>query len=92
MGQGGSKKWLQILNDHWIGPKKQFLCGDQTTIADYFGSGLVSLGELIGCDFSKYPNIDRWLNNVKKLKTWTKTHEVFYGLKDSLKDKSFHYV
>ncbi len=91
-GKEGSKKWLQILNDHWIGPKRQYLCGDQITIADYFGSGLVSLGELIGCDFSKYPNIDRWLNNMKKLKTWPKINEVFYGYKESLKGKSFEKV
>jgi glutathione S-transferase len=91
-GKEGSKKWLQILNDHWIGPKRQYLCGDQITIADYFGSGLVSLGELIGCDFSKYPNIDRWLNNIKKLKTWPKINEVFYGYKESLKGKRFEKV
>ncbi len=91
-GKENSKKWLQILNDHWIGPKRQYLCGDQITIADYFGSGLVSLGELIGCDFSKYPNVDRWLNNMKKLKTWPKINEVFYGFKESLKGKQFENV
>jgi glutathione S-transferase len=91
-GMKNSKAWLQILNDHWIGPKQQFLVGDQITIADYFGSGLVTLGELIGCDFSKYPNVERWLNNVKKLKTWPKTNEVFYGLKEQLKSQRFEYI
>jgi glutathione S-transferase len=81
--------WLQILNDYWIGPKKPYLCGDQITIADYFGSGLVTLGELIRCDLSKYPNVERWLNNVKKLPNWNKTNEVFYGLRDALKEKQF---
>ena len=45
-GQQGAKNWLQILNDHWIGPKKQYLCGNELTIADYFGAALVSIGEL----------------------------------------------
>ena len=88
-GATNSKNWLQILNDHWIGPNKQYLCGDRITIADYFGSGLITLGELIRCDFSKYPNIERWLNNVKRLPSWEKTNEVFYGLRDALKDKPF---
>lgn len=69
-GQKGSKNWLQILNDYWIGPNKQYLCGSDLTIADYFGAGLVSIGELIDCDFSAYPNIKRWLGNMKKLKSW----------------------
>jgi glutathione S-transferase len=91
-GKERTEGWLRLLNDYWIGPTKPYLCGDRITIADYFGSGLVSLGELIGCDFSKYPNVDRWLNNMKQLKTWPKINEVFYGFKDSLKGKRFQYV
>ena len=49
-GKEQSKKWLQVLNDHWIGPKNQYLTGNTITIADYFGAGLVTLGELIRCD------------------------------------------
>ena len=45
-----SKRWLQVLNDHWIGPNNQYLGGNTITIADYFGAGLVTLGELIRCD------------------------------------------
>jgi glutathione S-transferase len=88
-GQKNAAIWLQILNDHWIGPNRQYLCGDQITIADYFGAGLVTLGELIRCDFSKYPNVQRWLNNMKKLPNWDKINEAFYGLRDALKDKPF---
>ena len=40
-----------MLNDHWIGPNNNYLCGNQITIADYFGAGLVTLGEVIGCRF-----------------------------------------
>ena len=65
-GKERSKGWLQILNDHWIGPNKKYLCGDQITIADYFGVGLFTLGELIRCDFSAYPNIKRWLDTLKR--------------------------
>jgi glutathione S-transferase len=88
-GQKNAENWLKILNDHWIGPHKQYLCGDQITIADYFGAGLVTLGELIRCDFSKYPNVQRWLDNMKKLPNWNRVNEAFYGLRDALKDKPF---
>ena len=88
-GQAGARKWLQVLNDHWIGPKNQYLCGDEITIADYFGSGIVSIGELVGCDFAAYPNIQRWLGNMKKLKAWNPVNEVFDGFAASTKGKEF---
>jgi|SRR5579863_3367890 glutathione S-transferase len=81
--------WLQILNDFWIGPKNQYLCGDEMTIADYFGIGLLTLGEVVRCDFSKYPNVVRWMNNMKKLQSWGKINEVFYGLVENVKNLQF---
>lgn len=88
-GKERAQGWLALLDQHWIGPNKPYLCGDQITIADYFGSGLVTLGEVIHCDFSGYPNIQRWLGNVKKLRTWPKVNEVFYGLVESVKGQEF---
>jgi glutathione S-transferase len=82
-GQQGSKNWLQILNDHWIGPKNQYLCGDELSIADYFGAAVVSIGDLVGC----YPNVKRWLDNMKKLKSWNQVNEVFNGFVATNKGK-----
>ena len=88
-GKENAKKWLQILNDHWLGQGKAYLAGDQVTIADYFAVGLLTLGELIRCDFSPYPNITRWLDNMKKLKTWSTVNEHFYGLAGQLNEQKF---
>jgi glutathione S-transferase len=87
-GKEQSKRWLQVLNDHYIGAN-QYLTGNTITIADYFGAGLVTLGELIGCDLAPYPNIQRWLGNMKKLKTWPQVNEVFDGFKQQLAGKKF---
>jgi glutathione S-transferase len=88
-GKENAKKWLKLLDDYWIGPKKAYLCGEQITIADYFGAGLVTLGDVIRVDFSQYPNIRRWLDNVKKQPSWPKVNEVFYGLVDAVKTQPF---
>lgn len=88
-GKEHSRKWLQVLNDHWIGPRKPYLCGDQITIADYFGASLVTLGEVVRCDFSPYPNIQRWLANMKKRPNWAKVNETFYGLVEAVKQQPF---
>jgi glutathione S-transferase len=87
-----SKNWLQVLNDHWIGPKQQYLCGDQLTIADYFGAGITTVGELIHCDFSAYPNVARWLGAMKQRPSYAKVYAAFNGFVQSTKGKEFHAI
>jgi glutathione S-transferase len=88
-GKERAKRWLQVLNDYWLGPNKQYLCGDEITIADYFGASLLTLGEVIRCDFSAYPNIQRWLANMKRLPSWPKVNEALYGYAEAVKDQKF---
>ena len=49
----------------------------------------MSIGELIDCDLSAYPNIKRWLDNRKKLKSWHAVNEVFNGFVAGNKGKEF---
>ena len=88
-GKENAKRWLKLLNDYWIGPTKTYLCGDAITIADYFGVGIVTLGEIIGVDFAPYPNVQRWLDTMKKLPSWDKVNEAFHGLRDAVKGQPF---
>ena len=88
-GKENAKRWLKILNNHWIGPKSTYLCGNRLTIADYFGAGIVSLGEIIGVDFAPYPNVKRWLDTMTKLPHWGAVNEAFYGLRDAVKGQPF---
>jgi glutathione S-transferase len=69
--------------DTWIGGKP-FICGDTITIADYFGSGIVSAGELIGFDLRPWSNVTRWLNTMKALPTWDEVHAGFYGWRSAV--------
>ena len=91
-GKERAKGWLQVLNEHWIGADKAYLCGNQITIADYFGIGLLTLGEIIRCDLTAYPNVQRWVANMKKLPNWGKVNEVFYGFAGSVKDQPFNAI
>ena len=88
-GQERAEGWLEVLNDHWLGPDKKYLCGDRITIADYFGVSLLTLAEVIGCDFSKYPNVQRWLETMKRLPSWDKVNEALYGFAESVKGQPF---
>ena len=64
-GKEKSKIWLQILNDHFIGPNHKYLVGNQLTVADYFGAAITTAGGLVHCDFSAYSNIKRWLDTFE---------------------------
>lgn len=89
--QERAKGWMKVLDESLAG-KQKYLCGDQITIADYFASSFVSLAEFIRADFSPYPNLKRWYERMKGLKTWNKVHEVFYGFAGSMKDAKFEVV
>jgi glutathione S-transferase len=91
-GKERAKKWFKVLDSHFIGKDKAYLTGDQITIADYYGSSFVALAEGIRCDLNQYPNIQRWFGNMKKLKSWDKTYEIFYGFAGSMKDKPFETI
>ena len=70
--------WLKILDQNLIGPRSGYLCGDAITIADYLGATMALGGEAIGLDLAAYPNITRWIGNMKALKNWASTQEAFY--------------
>jgi glutathione S-transferase len=80
--------WMKVLDEHLIGPEKNYLCGEQMTIADYFGASFVALGELIRGDYADYPNVERWLGAMKQLKNWSKVNESIDGFAASLNETS----
>ena len=69
--------------DTWIGAKT-FICGNEITIADYFGSGIVSAGELVGYDLRPFANVHRWMSTMKALPTWDEVHAGFYGWRSAV--------
>jgi glutathione S-transferase len=83
-----AQNWLKILNDHIIG-NNRYVTGNSISIADYFGVCLLTLGEITRCDFSKYPNVNRWVETMKQLKSWGTVNEVLYGYAGSVKNQAF---
>ena len=91
-GKERAQGWMQVLNDHWIGADQAYLCGNEITIADYFGACLLTLGEILRTDFTAYPNVARWLGNMKALKSWPEINEALYGFAEMVKDQEFETV
>jgi glutathione S-transferase len=86
--QQKTRSWLNTLDKHIIGDKA-YLCGDKPTIADYFGAPILTLGDLLKCDYKEYPNMCRWLANMKKLPSWGQVNQAFDGWRDAIKAQPF---
>jgi glutathione S-transferase len=91
-GKEKAKGWLKILDEKLIGPKNSYLCGSEITIADYFGASILTLGELIRCNYSVYPNVTRWLDNMKALPSWPKVNQAFYELVGTVNNAPFEAI
>lgn len=88
-GQEKTRRWLGTLDTSMIGPNKPYLCGETPTIADYFAAPILTLGDLLRADYAPYPNLRRWLSNMKALPSWPKVNEAFDGYVHAVKDQPF---
>ena len=87
-GRVQSEKWLKLLDTKVLGSNK-YLCGDEITIADYFGAEILAAADLIGQTYTKFPNVDRWMKSMRALPGWKKVNEATDGFAASLKGKQF---
>ena len=78
-GQTRSRKLLGVMNDSMLGGKNDFLCGNALSIADYQAAGILSLGELTGCDFSAWPHVARWYQRMQALPSWQSANAPLYA-------------
>lgn len=85
-GQERAKRWMTVLDQKLLG-SKAYLCGDQITIADYYGASFVHLAEVVGSDLSKYPNVKRWLDRMKSLTHWDKTYAAINGFAKQISEQ-----
>jgi glutathione S-transferase len=83
-GQQRAKTWMTVLDQKLLGAGKAYLCGDQITIADYYGASFVHLAELIGSDMTAYPNVKAWLDRMKARPTWEKVYAAINGFAQQL--------
>ncbi|MBX3188931.1 MAG: glutathione S-transferase family protein [Labilithrix sp.] len=87
-GKEKSEHWLKIMDSHIIGSQK-YVAGDDITIADYFGSQIMAAGDLVGCVYDRFPNVDRWMKTMRALPSWKTVNEATDGFAASLKGKPF---
>ncbi len=88
-GKERTKGWLTVLDRNVLGAGNRYLCGERMTIADFFGAPFVALGETIRCDYAAYPNVQRWLGDMKQIPSWRSVNEAIDGYAASLAGVKF---
>jgi glutathione S-transferase len=83
-GREHSTRWLKVLDQHMLAGR-DFVCGDQITVADYLGSAFMTLGDGIGFDLTPYPNVEAWVARMKALPSWDKTYAGFNGFLSAMR-------
>jgi glutathione S-transferase len=86
-GEEHAPRWLEVLDRHMIGDQ-DFVCGDHPTLADYLGAAFVTLGEAAAYNFDPYPNIRRWIANMRALPAWDATYAAFNGFVAALQSQA----
>jgi glutathione S-transferase len=76
-GKRNAVRWLDVLNDRWLADNR-YVCGERLTIADYLGIAKVTLGEVARVDYSRWPNVARWIERMKDRPTWAPANDAFY--------------
>lgn len=74
-----AERLLSILDEWMLGPDRRFVMGDDISLADYLGLGIVTVGEAAGMDYSPWSNLRRWLSTMKARPAYAQTHAVFIG-------------
>lgn len=88
-GRAQARRWLDVLETHFLGRGNAFLCGDAITLADYVGIEMLVLGELVGCTLRDYPHIRGWIARMKALPHWDAVHAAHAGFAASLAGREF---
>jgi len=91
-GKQGAERFLKVLDQHFLGGGKRYLCGDEMTIADYFATGMLSLGEVIGCSYAAYPNVARWYAAMKARPNWQAANAGVFGWAEAAKGPAYERV
>lgn len=88
-GRQRSRQWLTVLNDHYLGSRRDYLVTERLTIADLFGASIISLADLIHCPLDEYPNVAHWYKNISASEHWQKVNNTFQQFAGSLTEQRF---
>jgi glutathione S-transferase len=74
-GERDLARFAPVLDSHLAG--RQWLCGDQVTLADYAVAAPLMYKDRAGLPLDKYPHLLAWFARVQELDAWKATEPVW---------------
>jgi glutathione S-transferase len=68
--EAGAEAALDHLNGRIL-QSRPYVAGDELTIADFVGMGMLSIGEMIGFSFDDWPEVKDWMALVSAAPGWS---------------------
>lgn len=65
---------LSVMDKHLVG--KDWFVANRPTIADFSLCSYLYFADEIALDLTKFPEVTRWLNNIKALKGWQHSYDL----------------
>jgi len=83
-----SERAFGVLNDHMLSDSAPFLGGAEPDLSDFLGVAYVTIGELVGWDYGRWPRVQRWIAAMKARPSWDPCNSGFHGWRDMLRGKA----
>ena len=77
--EAGARRFLAVLDGHWLAGEAPYLGGAAPCLADYLGAAYTTIGELVDFDFAPWPHVVRWLDAMKARPSWAPANAAFQG-------------
>ena len=91
-GKAHAEKYLKVLDDKLGASREPYLCGKDVTIADYFGYGILSVGELVGSTLDAYPHVRKWYDRMQTRPNWQATNGALSQWANAMKGQTFVHI
>ena len=82
-----ARRWLTILDDHYLAHGGGFLVGRQISLADYLGAVYLGVCDAVDFDLSGWPRVAAWLERMRARPSWAQVHVAFDGLVAAIRDQ-----
>ena len=77
--EAGARRFLAVLDQHWLAGDEPYLGGAALCLADYLGAAYTTIGELVDFEFAPWPRVVRWLEAMKARPSWAPVNAAFQG-------------
>lgn len=72
-----ARRFLDVLDRHWLDGEGWYLGGPAPNLADYMGASFVTLGELVEFDLTPWPRVEHWLDAMATRPSWVPANAAF---------------